>query len=198
MKNAFYLFLLLLTFCCASCEKENPADFRIIDAATKAGIPNATVELYESSGGTIATAGANVFRERTTTNDLGEYTFDYDIKDGTLFSISAGADRYWNSTLNSYRNHKTLELDPEGYVKVNVRKVDTTEYAEISINTASTSLGNIKFSGNKIDTVFTDIFIGKKYSHLTWWITINNVKEQTIGEDIYFPPHDTTTFEIIF
>ena len=196
MKNIFYLFFFLTS--CLSCQKEDPANFRIIDAATKEGVPNATVELHESVGGTIATAGTSVFRERTTTDDLGNYQFDYDVKDGTLFSISAGADRYWNSTANSYRNHKTLELDPEGYVRVEVRKMDTVEYAEISINTASVSLGNIQFTGNKIDTVFTDTYRGGKYLNFAWWITINNVREQNSGEDILFPPHDTTTFEIIF
>ncbi len=194
MKNIFYLLLLLTS--CLSCTKENTADFRIIDAATKAGIPNATVELYESSGGTIAAAGANVFRERTTTNDFGEYDFDYEIKDATLFSISAGADRYWNSTLNSYRNHKTLELDPEGYVKVEVRKVDTTEYATIYIN----STVSMSFSGLNIDTSFISKQRGNLLHQYVWFIydNVGELSSNIRGEEFYVPPHDTTTFEIIF
>ena len=192
MKNIFYLFFFFTS--CLSCQKENPANFRIIDAATKEGVPNATVELHESVGGTIATAGTAVFRERTTTDDLGNYQFDYDVKDGTLFSISAGADRYWNSTANSYRNHKTLELDPEGYVNVKVRKVDTVEYAEININ----DTGGEGFSGYSIDTSFIDKRRGGTYYDYYWFIYMNNDSNTNIGEKIYIPPHDTTTFEIIF
>ncbi len=198
MKNISYLLLLLSICCFSSCDKENPSNFRIIDAATKAGISNATVELHESTGGGIIGGSTVVFRERTTTNDFGEYQFDYDTNNGSSFRISAGADRYWNSTNNPYQDNKILELDPEGYVKVKVVKVDTTEFAEISINTASVSLGNIQFFGTKIDTFFTDTYRGGKSLNFAWWITINNERERNSGDDIFFPPHDTTTFEIIF
>ena len=193
MKNIFYLFFFLTS--CLSCQKEDPANFRIIDAATKEGVPNATVELHESVGGTIATAGTAVFRERTTTDDLGNYQFDYDVKDGTLFSISAGADRYWNSTANSYRNHKTLELDPEGYVKVKVVKVDTSEYTEIEIN--NRGIG-ILFTGPQIDTSFISIQKGNTSISYAYFIYANGENSTHRSEEFYIPPHDTTTFEIIF
>ena len=192
MKNIFYLFFFFTS--CLSCQKENPANFRIIDAATKEGVPNATVELHESVGGTIATAGTAVFRERTTTDDLGNYQFDYDVKDGTLFSISAGADRYWNSTANSYRNHKTLELDPEGYVDVKVRKVDTVEYARFDINDGI----GIRFTGHRIDTSYISIRRGNNSISYAYFIFRNGEESSYRSEEFYVPPHDTTTFEIIF
>ncbi len=198
MKNTFYLFLLLLIFCCASCEKENPADFRIIDAATKAGIPNATVALFEKESNGFVSPPSRTLVEIVETDEEGVYNFTYSLSGDRTYDVSVDADTYWQSTWNSYPRSPTIEMDPEGYVKVKMRKVDTTEYAKISINTASVSLGNIQFSGNEIDTVFTDTYRGGKSLNFTWWIAINEVKERTIGEDIYFPPHDTTTFEIIF
>ena len=196
MKKIHLLTILsLLLLSTVACNKESTSPFRIIDAATKEGVPNATVELHESVGGTIATAGTAVFRERTTTDDLGNYQFDYDVKDGTLFSISAGADRYWNSTANSYRNHKTLELDPEGYVRVKVMKVDTVEYNNIFINGS----GGMSFSGSVIDTFFNNQKRGGKSTNYVWFIDdINGNETRIVGEKFYVLPHDTTTFEIIF
>lgn len=186
-------FLLLCNIACNQGDASSP--FRIIDAATKEGVPNATVELHESVGGSIISPSTAVFRERTTTNELGEYQFDYDTKNGTRFWISAGADRYWNSTQNSYQDHKILELDPEGYVKVKVMKMDTTENARIEINNGG--IGVI-FTGHQIDTSFVSIKRGNNSTDFVWGITYGWETTTFRGEEFYVPPHDTTTFEIIF
>jgi len=196
MKKARILTLLsLFLLFTIACNKEDASSFRIIDAATKEGIPNATVELHESTGGGIIGGSIAVFRERTMTNDLGEYQFDYDTKNSSRFLISAGADRYWNSTANIYQENKTLELDPEGYVRVKVMKVDTIEYAMININDGLV----VSFAGQKIDTSFVSKQRGN-LSHQYVWFIYNNIGESsnTRGEEFYVPPHDTTTFEIIF
>ncbi len=197
MKNTFYLFL-LLSLCCFSCNKDSTNPFRVIDAATKEPVANATVALFEKASNGILSSPSRTLVEIVETDAEGGYNFTYSLASDRTYDVSVDADTYWQSTRNSYPRNPAIEMNPEGYVKVKVRKVDTTEYAEISINTASVSLGNIQFSGNEIDTVFTDTYRGGKSLNFTWWITINNVKERTIGEDIYFPPHDTTTFEIIF
>ena len=193
MKNIFYL-LFFLSICCFACNKENPADFRIIDAATKDPIPNATVELHESTGGGIIGGSTTVFRERTTTNDLGEYQFDYDTKNSSRFRISAGADRYWNSTNNLYQDNKTLELDPEGYVKVKVMKLDTTGYARFDINDGI----GIIFTGRRIDTSYISTRRGNTSISYAYFIYANGENSTHRSEEFYVPPHDTTTFEIIF
>jgi len=194
MKNIHYS-LFFLCLCFFACNKEDsPSPFRIIDAVTKEGIPNATVELHESVGGDLWVPSTAIFRERTTTNELGEYQFDYDTKDGFRFQISAGADRYWNNTGNSYRKNKTIELDPEGFVNVKVMKLDTTEYARVNINDGI----GITFTGMLIDTSFISIQRGNTSISYAYFIYRNGEDSTHRGEEFYVPPHDTTTFEIIF
>ena len=158
MKNVIYFFLFLIALCCFACNKENSNPFRVIDAATKGPIPNATVVLFEKESNGILSSPSRTLVEIVETDAEGVYKFTYSLSGDRTYDVSVDTDTYWQSTRNSYPRSPTIEMDPEGYVKVKVMKVDTTEYAEISINTASVSLGNIQFSGNEIDTVFTDTY----------------------------------------
>jgi hypothetical protein len=74
-------------------------------------------------------------------------------------------------------------------------KIDTTEYARISIN----STGGKEFSGNIIDTFFVNTRRGGATFGYNWFIHDNMGGSTTVnGEEFYILPHDTTTFEIIF
>jgi len=178
-----------------ACNKESTSPFRIIDAATKEGVPNATVGLFEKESNGILTSPSRTLVEIVETDAEGHYDFTYSLAGDRTYDVSVDADTYWQSTRNSYPRTPTIEMDPEGYVKVKVRKVDTTEYAEININ--NTQSGN--FSGSIIDTSFINIRRGNSTFSYTWFI-YNNIGESTTisGEEFYVPPHDTTTFEIIF
>jgi len=194
MKNIFYLFVFFAS--CLSCNKESTSPFRIIDAATKEPIPNATVALFEKESNGILTSPSRTLVEIVESDAEGHYDFTYSLSGDRTYDVSVDADTYWQSTRNSYPRTPTIEMDPEGYVKVKVRKVDTTEYARININDGLV----VSFSGQKIDTSFISRQRGN-LSHQYVWFIYNNISEliyNTRGEEFYVPPHDTTTFEIIF
>lgn len=195
MKNTTYL-LLLFTFCCFACNKDNPDNTRIIDAATKEPIPNATVGLFEKESNGFFSPPSRSLVETVVTDEEGVYNFTHSLSGDRTYDVSVDADTYWQSTRNSYPSNPTIEMDPEGYVKVKVRKVDTTEYARVNINDGLV----ISFSGQKVDTSFISKQRGN-LSHQYVWFIYNNSGElinNTRGENFYVPPHDTTTFEIIF
>jgi len=193
MKISFYLFILFSIYCIA-CNKDNPADYSVIDSVTKKGIPNVTVELFERHSNGNLFSGSSTHHETVETDENGMYNFVHKIDRGRTYSINTEADTYWPSRGN--RVSQPIKMDPEGYVKVKVIKRDTTEYARISINTILS--GGKSFFGTRIDTFFIEKYRGGKSANLVWWINGNTQEERTIGEDIYFPAHDTMDFEIIF
>lgn len=193
MKNIIYFFL-LLAFCCASCNKDNPDNARVIDAVTKAPIANATVALFEKESNGFISLPSRSLVETVVTDEEGVYKFTYNLARDRTYDVSVDADTYWPSTRNSYPRSPTIEMNPEGYVKVKVRKVDTMEYARVNINDG---IGVI-FTGRQIDTSYISIRRGNFSTDFVWGITFGGETTVFIGEEFYVPPHDTTTFEIIF
>lgn len=194
MKNISYL-LLLLSICCFACNKDNPDNARVINAATKEPIPNATVALFEKESNGFISPSSRTLVEIVETDEEGVYNFTYSLSSDRTYDVSVDADTYWQSTRNSYPRSPTIEMDPEGYVKVKVKKVDTTEYAEIEINNGGVG---ITFSGLYIDTSFVSIKRGGNPTDFVWGVTFAGETSVFRGEEFYVPPHDTTTFEIVF
>ncbi len=152
MKNVIYFFLFLISLCCFSCSKDSIDPFRVIDAATKEPIANATVALFEKASNGILSSPSRTLVEIVETDAEGGYNFTYSLSGDRTYDVSVDADTYWQSTRNSYPRNPTIEMDPEGYVKVKVMKLDTTEFATIYIN----STVSMSFSGLEIDTFFID------------------------------------------
>jgi len=195
MKKIHLLTILsLLLLSIIACNKESTTPFRIIDAATKEPIPNATVALFEKESNGILTSPSRTLVEVVESDAEGHYDFTYSLSGDRTYDVSVDADTYWQSTRNSYPRTPTIEMDPEGYVKVKVRKVDTTEYARVNINDGI----GITFTGRQIDTSFLSIKRGNFFTDFVWGITITGETTTYVGEEFFVPPHDTTTFEIIF
>jgi len=135
--------------------------------------------------------------ETVYTDNEGRYEFTEPIntRDG-YYELFVFVDRYFDITSGQgYDQNKLVELVPEGYLKIRVKKLDTIENIRGNVDAGVVH----RFSGNKIDTTFTDTQRAGNSGVLYCFLVRSGESELYVQEDsLFIPRHDTTYYEIIF
>jgi len=196
MKNIPYSLLLLL--CCFACNKEDLQNQQlVIDSITKEPIANAKIQLTVDESDDIWAGSSRRLLETVYTDEQGRYKFESSINDREYYhEIFVFADTYFEfSNGQAYPHNKLVELDPEGYIKIRVHKLDTVDYVSGYVLGGNTH----SFEGYKIDTTFIDTQRAGNRGSIVCWLRRNGESQPYIDENnLFIPRHDTTFYEIIF
>ena len=185
-----------------NCQKDelNGTSGQIIDAATQKGIPNAIVALNREEQ-TVLGPIQQTFLEETTTNDLGEFTFEYQLKSSSeeTYSINIVADRYYASNFNSFPRNKIVEMTPETIVRLYLKNIPPTHSLDkISVNSTFEGGGGGPFKGGNVDTLVSGKVRGNRDIRIIWFVKTAGESSVSNQETIFAKWHDTIYYEILY
>jgi len=197
MKNIKYALLLLCLSFFVSCEEDLQNQQLVIDSITKEPIANAKIQLTVDESDDIWAGSSRRLLETVYTDEQGRYKFESSINDREYYhEIFVFADTYFEfSNGQAYPHNRLVELDPEGYIKIRVQKLDTVEYVSGTINGGNRH----SFKGYKVDTTFIDTQRAGNKGSIGCWLVRSGESHRCANEDnLFIPRHDTTSHEIIF
>lgn len=193
---------ILTTF---SCHKDSPVSPYptgvVLDATTIKPVAGAWVLLVEYEICYSWLCPEKVVGEDTTDN-LGHYVINYNLKNDYGYYLRVIAPRYFdsgrvgNGKLDK-NNFDHIYLQPEAFLKVFIKNTTPYDlYDKILVGSYGTpSGGGGEFQGINVDTLTIARTLGNATEKIEWWV-IKKSDTTKYSTSVYCPAFDTTVYQL--
>jgi len=205
-KHHTFLFCVIFSciFISASCNKETgptSVNGTVKDITTNVGVSDAQVGLIETDGESGFGLSGTLLEEKYS-DATGNFTFDFNARQGYSYYVQAIKDQYWNDQSNNITfvhelggtDELTVYLQPEGFLNVHIKNINVYDVGDyISFSNAYQT-----FYGNDVDTTVLLLIYGNSSNHLVWFVYDDGISSGSESADVYCTAFDTTYYEILY